>query len=199
MKNKFRISFFKKNICKNFNRNFINGINKTINKDIDKGIDKGTRKGYKNVRFITKSAAIAAVYVLLSVVFSSISYGQLQVRIAEALTVLPAYTSAAIPGLFVGCIVSNIIGGNGPLDIIFGSLATLIAAYLSYKMPKPYLVPLPPVVVNALVVGFILSRILEGVSFAIAATLVALGQTIACYGLGYLLMLQLKKFPFIRD
>jgi uncharacterized membrane protein len=145
--------------------------------------NKGDNKNYKSIRFLTESAAIAAIYVLLSIVFAPISYGLLQVRIAEALTVLPAFTPSAIPCLFVGCIISNIIGGNGPLDIIFGSLATLIAAFLSYKMPKRYLVPLPPVVVNALIVGFLLSYILD-VSITIAIGWVALGQIIACYG-GY--------------
>lgn len=147
----------------------------------------------KGIRFLTESAVIAAIYALLTIIFAPISYGLLQVRIAEALTVLPAFTPAAIPGLFVGCIIANIIGGNGPLDIIFGSLATLIAAFLSYKMPKRYLVPLPPVVVNALIVGYILSYILK-VSLPVAIGWVALGQVIACYGLGYLLMLQLDKF-----
>ena len=122
----------------------------------------------KNIRFLTESAVIAAIYALLTVIFAPISYGLLQVRISEALTVLPAYTPAAIPGLFAGCLIANIIGGNGLLDIIFGSLATLIAAFLSYKMPK---VPLP-----------------------VAIEWVALGQVIACYGLGYLLMLQLDKY-----
>ncbi len=155
--------------------------------------NKGDNKNCKSIRFLTESAVIAAIYALLSIIFAPISYGLLQVRIAEALTVLPAFTPAAIPGLFVGCIISNIIGGNGPLDIILGSLATLIAAFLSYKVPKRYLVPLPPVVVNALIVGFILSYILN-VSLIIAIGWVALGQIIACYGLGYLLMIQLEKF-----
>lgn len=155
--------------------------------------NKGNNKRYKGVRFVTESAVIAAIYVLLSIIFAPISYGLLQIRIAEALTVLPAFTPSAIPGLFIGCIISNIIGGNGPLDIIFGSLATLIAAFLSYKMPKRYLVPLPPVVINALIVGIILSYILN-VSFIAAIGWVALGQIIACYGLGYPLMIQLEKF-----
>lgn len=155
--------------------------------------NKGNSKNNKSIRFLTESAVIAAIYVLLTFIFAPISYGLLQVRISEALTVLPAFTPAAIPGLFIGCIISNIIGGNGPLDIIFGSLSTLIAAFLSYKMPKRYLVPLPPVVVNAIIVGLILSYILN-VSLIIAIGWVALGQIIACYGLGYPLMIQLEKF-----
>ena len=151
----------------------------------------GKRK--KGIRYITESAIIAAIYVALSVAFAPISYGLLQVRIAEALTVLPAFTPAAIPGLFVGCIIANIIGGNGPLDVIFGSLATLIAAILSYKMPKKYLVPLPPVLVNAVIIGVLLSYILD-VSVPVAMGWVGLGQVVACYILGYPLMLQLNKY-----
>jgi len=168
-----------------------NGVRKILNV-IQNLIMKLSRNKSKKVQFITKSAIIAAIYVLLSFIFAPISYGLLQVRIAEALTVLPAYTPAAIPGLFIGCIISNIIGGNGPLDIILGSIATLIAALLSYKMPKRFLVPLPPIVVNALVVGYILKVVLN-VPFLVAMGWVAGGQTIACYGLGYPLMSQLDK------
>ncbi|HOJ09142.1 MAG TPA: QueT transporter family protein [Clostridiales bacterium] len=154
---------------------------------------KFVNKKNKSLRFITEAAVIGAIYAVLTIVFSPISYGLFQVRIAEALTVLPAFTPAAIPGLFIGCIISNIIGGNGPLDIIFGSLATLIAAILSYKMPKRYLVPLPPVLVNAVVVGIMLSYILK-VSVLVAMGWVALGQAVACYGVGYILMMQLEKY-----
>ena len=97
---------------------------------------------------------------VLTILFALL-YGMLQVRISEALTILPAFTSAAIPGLFIGCLISNIVGGNGIYDIIFGSLATLIAAVLSFKMPKSYLVPLPPVIINAVVVGIILYYVLN--------------------------------------
>ena len=96
-------------------------------------------------KYLTHAAIIAAVYVVLTIIFAPISYGQVQVRISEALTVLPYFTPAAIPGLFIGCIIANIYGGAGIIDIIFGSLATLFAAFLSYKMPKKYLVPLPPI------------------------------------------------------
>ena len=152
-----------------------------------------SRKRRKGSRFITEAAAISAIYVVLSVVFAPISYGLFQVRIAEVLTILPAFTPAAIPGLFIGCIIANIIGGNGPLDIIFGSMATLIAAILSYFMPKKYLVPLPPVLVNAVVIGILLSYILN-ISVLVAMGWVGLGQVVACYILGYPLMLQLNKY-----
>jgi len=152
--------------------------------------------GKKNklpIRYLTESAIIASIYVLFTIIFAPISYGLFQVRISEALTVLPAYTKAAIPGLFVGCLIANVIGGNGLPDIIFGSLSTLIAAFLSYKMPKRYLVPLPPVLINALVIGCVLSCVLN-IPIHIAFFWVGIGQFIACYGLGYLLMIQLDKY-----
>jgi uncharacterized membrane protein len=147
----------------------------------------------KHVQFIIEASVIAGLYAVLTILFAPISYGMLQVRISEALTILPAFTSAAIPGLFIGCLISNIVGGNGIYDIIFGSLATLIAAVLSFKMPKSYLVPLPPVIINAVVVGIILYYVLN-VPIYMAMLWVAAGQIIACYGLGYPLMRQLNKY-----
>jgi len=155
----------------------------------------------RNIRFLAEAAIIAAIYAVISTIFAPISSGLVQVRISEALTVLPVFTPAAIPGLFVGCIVANIVGGNGLIDIVFGSLATLIAAFLSYKMPRRFLVPLPPVLVNAVVVGFILNYVLEA-PLIVSIGSVALGQAIACYGLGYPLMLQLEKYKdkiFLTD
>ena len=82
----------------------------------------------KKVVFITQAAMIAAVYVVLTLVFAPFGFGQVQFRIAEALTILPMFTPAAIPGLFVGCLLGNILAGSILPDIIFGSLATLIGA-----------------------------------------------------------------------
>lgn len=120
-----------------------------------------------------------------------------QIRFAETLTVLPYFTPLAIPGLFVGCIAANIIGGNGIWDIVIGSLATLLSAYLTYKItynrPKrKLLAPLPPVIVNAVVVGPMLS-ILYKMPLFLTILSVGLGQIIACYVLGYPLMLLIGK------
>ena len=146
----------------------------------------------KNVRFMVQAAFIAAIYATLTIAFAPFSYGQIQVRFAEALTVLPALTPAAIPGLFVGCILANIFGGNGPIDIVFGSLATLIAAYLSSKMPKKWLVPLPPIIANGIIVGFILNYLYK-MPLLISIMWVGLGEMIACYVIGYPLLLLLSK------
>ena len=88
----------------------------------------------KNVAFMTQAAMIAAIYVVLTYVFAPFSFGEVQIRIAEALTILPVFTPAAIPGLFVGCIVGDILGGAILPDIIFGSIATLIGAFFTYQL-----------------------------------------------------------------
>ena len=144
-------------------------------------------------KFLAQGAVIAAIYAVITIVFAPISYGQIQVRISEALTILPFFTPAAIPGLFIGCIIANIYGGGGPIDIIFGSLATLIAAFLTYKMPKKILAPLPPVIVNAVIVGLILSYTLK-LPVLITMLWIGLGEFIACYALGYPLLLVLEKY-----
>ncbi|MGE5613765.1 MAG: QueT transporter family protein, partial [Bacillota bacterium] len=104
----------------------------------------------KHTRFIVEAAFIAAMYAALTILIPGGS-GQVQVRVSEALTVLPFFMPAAIPGLFAGCLLANIIVGVSLYDVIFGSLATLAAAFLTRKMPVKYLAPLPPVVINAVV------------------------------------------------
>ena len=101
---------------------------------------------------------IAAIYVVLTIVFAPFSFGEVQVRIAEALTILPVFTPAAIPGLFIGCLIGNILGGALLPDIIFGSLATLIGALFTYLLRKrsKFLAPLPPILANIVVVPFVL-------------------------------------------
>lgn len=109
------------------------------------------------VLFLTQAALIAAIYVVLCTVFAPISYGEIQVRVAEALVILPYFTPAAIPGLFIGCFLSNMIGGSILADMIFGSLATLLGAVGSYCLrSNRFLVLLPPVAANTLIVPFVL-------------------------------------------
>ena len=107
--------------------------------------------------YIAQSAAIAALYVVLTLVFAPISFGAIQVRIAEALTILPMFTSAAIPGLFIGCFLANLLGGGIIWDVIFGSLATLIGAALGYVLRRNrWLVPIPAVISNTVIVPLVL-------------------------------------------
>ncbi len=155
------------------------------------------------LKFIIKAAIIASIYAALTILLMPISYGPIQVRVAEALTVLPYFTSAAVPGLFIGCLVSNIAGGLGWMDIIFGSLATLISAYITYliRKSKKVLVPLPAVIVNGIVVGWVVSTIYTESTLPLGITMltVAGGQAVSCYGLGYPLLKLLEKLNIIKE
>ena len=151
--------------------------------------------------WIAQSAAIAALYVVLTLIFAPISFGEMQVRISEALTILPLFTPAAIPGLFVGCVLGNLLGGAIPLDVIFGSLATLIGAVGGYLLRKNrWLVPLPTVIANAVIVPFVL-RYGYGVELPVVLMMVyvAVGEIISCYVLGELLATVLLKHRHIFD
>lgn len=142
-----------------------------------------------------QGAIIAAIYAVLTILLAPISYGPMQVRVSEALTILPALTPAGIPGLFVGCLVSNILGPYGIVDVVVGSAASLLAAIASYRLKeKPLLVPLPPVVFNGVLIGGMLHFAYGVPNLPACMAWVALGQLIACYGLGYPLLKLLKRY-----
>ena len=143
------------------------------------------------VRYLVEAAVIAAMYAALTILIPGGS-GQIQVRVSEALTILAFFTPAAIPGLFVGCLTANIFVGAGIYDIVLGSLATLIAAFLTSKMPAKYLAPLPPVIMNAVFVAIIL-KLTANLPMLVTMGFVALGEIIACYGLGYPFLLLIEK------
>ncbi len=148
----------------------------------------------KYTRFLSQAAVIAAVYTVLTLAFAPLSYGEsmIQVRISEMLTILPYYTSAAIPGLFIGVIVSNLFSPVGAIDVVLGSLATLLAAYLSYRTKNKWLVPIPPIVVNALVIGGMLHYVYN-FPLELSIISIAIGQILSCYGLGGILMVALDR------
>lgn len=150
----------------------------------------------KNVIFLTQAAMIAALYVVLTLVFAPFSFQEIQVRLAEALAILPAFTPAAVPGLFVGCLIGNVLGGAPLPDILFGSLATLAAAFLTYllRSRSPFLAPLPPILVNTLVVPFIL-RFGYGILLPIPLMMltVGIGELISCGVLGMALYVVLHR------
>lgn len=150
----------------------------------------------KNTRFMVQAAVIAAVYIVMTISFAPISSGLFQLRFSEALTILPALTPAAIPGLFIGCLLGNFLVGASLVDVIFGSLTTLAAAYMSYRLrEKKWLVPLPPIVLNAIVVGYMLVNVYAvPVSLPIAMAWVAAGQFVACYVIGYPLLRILGRY-----
>ena len=149
----------------------------------------------KKLVFICQAAVIAALYVVLTYVFSAFASGVIQVRVSEALTILPAFTPAAIPGLVIGCLLSNTLTGCVLLDIIFGSVATLIGALGSYALRRhTWLVPIPPIVSNMIIVPFVLRfayRATDAFPFMIAT--VGAGEIISCYLLGMILYGALKK------
>ena len=146
--------------------------------------------------FMAQAAMIAAAYVALTVVFAPFSFKEIQVRIAEALTILPVFTPAAIPGLFIGCIIGNTLGGAVIPDIICGSLATLVGAFFTWKLrnANPFLAPVPPIVANVLVVPFVL-RYAYGVLLPIPLMMltVGIGEIISCGVLGIILYYALRK------
>ena len=154
----------------------------------------------KNINFLTQAAMIAAIYVVLTYVFAPFSFGEVQVRIAEALTILPVFTPAAIPGLFVGCLIGNILGGAILPDIIFGSLATLIGAFFTYQLrdKNKFLAPLPPIAANTIVVPFVL-RYGYGVALPIPFMMltVGFGEVLSCGVLGMVLYFALRKYKNI--
>lgn len=149
----------------------------------------------KSTLFLTQAAVIAALYTVLVIVFSFSSFGPVQFRIAEALTILPYFTPAAIPGLAIGCFLSNLLNSADVLDIVFGSLATLIAAFLSYRLRGfKLLVPLPPILVNALVIPFILKyAYFEADSIPAMMVSVGAGQLLAAGVIGIVLLFSLDK------
>lgn len=146
--------------------------------------------------FLVQAAAIAAVYVVLTLVFAPVSYGEVQVRVSEALTVLPYFTSAAVPGLFIGCFIANILGGALLPDIIFGSIATLLGAAGSYLLRRNrYLVPLPPILSNMIIVPLVLRfAYMVPLPLLLMMLSVGIGEVISCGILGIILLLALEKY-----
>ena len=163
-----------------------------------------------NSRFTTHQLATAGVIAALYAVLANfasifgIAYGPIQCRFSEALCVLPFLFPAATPGLFVGCLVANLLSPYGALDIIFGSLATLLAAVWTQHTHHKWLAPLPPVLCNAVIVGAVISFQETGFTgafagaFAYNAVTVGVGEAIACYVLGGVLLTVLPKVPALR-
>lgn len=165
----------------------------------------------KRIRFIAVSAVIAAMYVGLTYVSAAmnLAYGQVQFRLSEALTVLPVFTPAAVPGLALGCFLSNLASPFGVVDWVFGTLASFVAAVGTLALAKvkwkgvPWLAPLPPVIANAVIVGLELSCFSDAGVFAwgnaslagflAGAVSVGLGELVVCYALGVPLMIAIEK------
>ncbi len=148
-----------------------------------------------------RAGLIASLYVVLTLIVAPVAFGPFQLRPSEALTVLPLYFPEAVPALFIGCIISNTMSSYGMIDILFGSLATLIAAFLTAKMKSKYMAPLPSVLVNALIVGATVSYVMMSeankgfwVLFATNFLSVGASQACVCYALGVPLATAVEKY-----
>ena len=152
-----------------------------------------------NVKTLTMGGAIAALYVVLTLVAQAfgLASGAIQVRLSEALTILPVFTAAAVPGLTVGCVLANLLTGCAAWDVVFGSLATLLGAIGTRLLRnKPLIAWIPPVISNAIIVPIVLQQV-YGVpdTFWYLMLTVGAGEVIACGILGLLLYKALKKMP----
>ena len=150
-----------------------------------------------NVLFMAQAAMIAAIYVVVTLLVAPFAYGEVQVRLSEALTILPVFTPAAIPGLFIGCLISHILGGCILPDIIFGSLATLIGAVFTWMLRNhsKYLAPLPPIIANVLIVPFVLKYgYMVPLPIPFMMLTVGIGEVISCAVLGLILHTALSRY-----
>ena len=161
-------------------------------------------KNRKRIKFIVFNGIVAALYVVFTAPFANIAYGPIQVRIAEVMAVLPIFSSGMIPGVTLGCFIANLVnpGNLGPVDVVGGSLATLIAGFLSYFIGKKnkWLGLIPPVVVNGLLVGGYLPFLLvdEGSSVTFEAVIISMlsvagSEAVLLLVLGIPLMLAIEK------
>lgn len=152
----------------------------------------------KKAYFITQAAVIAALYVVLTLFINAfdLASGAIQVRISEALTILPYFTPAAVPGLFIGCLLSNFMTGAAIWDIIFGSLATLIGAIGTYLLRKwKWCAPLSPILSNTIIIPFVLTYaygIPGGIPFFMLT--VGAGEVLSCGVLGMILLFALQRY-----
>ena len=164
---------------------------------------------------ISRQAMIAAMYTVIGLVFAPVSFGTVQVRFSEMLTMLPVFSIGNIWGVTAGCFITNVIGlmtgANilGSLDIIFGTAATFVASLLTYAMRNiriknmPLFSALPPILINAAVVGWELCIMINGsfhpVIFTAQAISVGLGQTVSCMGLGIVMVRIIEKHPALKE
>ena len=159
------------------------------------------------VQHLATAAVVGAAYAVLSIFGSvfGVTFGPVQCRFAEALCVLPFFFPETAGGLFVGCLITNLLSPYGLLDIVIGSLTTLLAAVLTARCKRKWLAPLPPVVCNALIVGFEVAWSEVGFTaallpaYALNMFTVGLGELCACYLLGLPLLSALSRVPLVQQ
>lgn len=158
-----------------------------------------------SMKEMTFAAMLGAAYAALTMLLPIPQYAGVQIRLAEALTVLPFLMPCATPGLFVGCFVANLLSPYGPLDVIAGSGATLLACLWTQRLKNRRLAPVPAVVCNAVIVGGVIAFAMTGfgpgfwLAYAINALSVGAGEFIACYVLGDMLLGVVAKIPVFRS
>lgn len=152
---------------------------------------------------LTRAAVAGALYAAVTLLAAPISFGAIQCRVSEALTLLPWLFPETGWGLFVGCLIANILGSGNPLDIVFGSLGTLLSAGLTAHSRKKGYAALPPVILNGVMVGAALSYAASPeafwVSFPLIALEVAAGEAVAVFALGLPLLTLLGRIPYFRE
>lgn len=170
------------------------------------------KKDTKKINFIAESAVIAAIYAVMTLVFAPVSFGPVQFRISEALCILPVIMPSAIPGLTVGCFIANLVGSSYPLDLVFGTFATLIASILTRKFRNKKIKDLPvlsslfPVVVNAVIIGVEVCFSASAhknlkefiVLFFSSAGTIALGEFVCCCVIGLILYKAVTKTQILK-
>jgi len=150
-----------------------------------------------HVNTLTRAAIIAALYAALTLLLAPMSFGLIQIRISEAMTLLPIVLPEAVPALAVGCLIANLLGGCTALDIIFGTLATLLAAVCT-RILRSRLLPamLMPVVFNGVIVGAIVhAAYTPSVPLVLCMLSVAAGEAVSCLLIGPVLLRAVKRIP----
>ena len=150
-----------------------------------------------NTQSLTRGAIIAALYAALTLLLAPISYGEVQIRIAEALTLLPVLMPEAVPALVIGCLIANILGGCTVLDIVFGSLATLLAALCTRALRRNLLAASAmPVIFNGLIVGAVVHfAYAPAIPLPLCMLFVAAGETVSAMLLGRIVLRALIRLP----
>lgn len=154
------------------------------------------------VRYIARASATAGLYVVLCLALAPLSYGVVQVRVAEGLTLLPLVWPEAVPGLAAGALIANAAGPYGLLDIALGSAATALAAWLTWRTRRRRIAPLWPIVINGLVVGayvpFVAGLQIHAWTVPASMASVALGEAVAVFAVGFPLIRALKRLGLIQ-
>jgi len=144
-----------------------------------------------NINQLARAGVIAALYVSITYALAPVSFGPIQFRLSEALTVLPILFPESILGLFIGTLIANILGGLGPWDIFGGSLVTLLAAYITYLYRDSIIAFLSPIVLNAFLISIYLS-ILYGIPYWLTVLSIGASEAVVVFGVGYPLIRYLK-------